>query len=52
VWLVKTSVFTDVGAPWRLCAAILTGIVVYSVMTLLINRSAVRQCLTLMRMQG
>jgi teichuronic acid exporter len=51
VWLVKTTVFHDAGAPWRLCAAILTGIVVYSAMTLLINRSVVRQCLTLLRTQ-
>jgi teichuronic acid exporter len=51
VWLVKTLVFADAAAPWRLCAAIVTGIIVYSMITFLINRSAVRQCLTLLRMQ-
>jgi teichuronic acid exporter len=51
VWFVKTSVFPHAAAPWRLCAAILTGIVVYSFMTFLINRTAVRQCLALVRTQ-
>jgi teichuronic acid exporter len=51
VWLAKSLVFADTTAPWRLCAAILTGAVVYSVMTVLINRGAIRQCLSLVRMQ-
>jgi teichuronic acid exporter len=52
VWLVRTFVLADAAAPWRLCASIVTGIAVYSGMTLLINRTAVRQCLSLLRAQA
>src|SRR5947208_16928170 len=32
VWLTRTLVFADRAAVWRLCASIVTGIIVYSVM--------------------
>lgn len=52
VWFVKTLVFPDIVVLLRLCAEIITGIIVYLAVTFLINRGAVRQCLTLVRMQG
>ena len=53
VWLVKTFVLAGAGAaaPLQLCGEIVAGIITYSAMTFLVNRSAVRQCLALMRMQ-
>ena len=51
VWLVKTLVFASAAAPLQLCGEIVAGIITYSAMTFLVNRSAVRQCLALMRMQ-
>jgi hypothetical protein len=51
VWLVKTLIFADASAPWRLSGAIITGVAVYALMTLFINRDAIRQCLTLVRRQ-
>jgi O-antigen/teichoic acid export membrane protein len=52
VWLIKTLVFTDTAILLRLCAEIITGMVVYLAVTFLINRGAVRQCLSLVRMQA
>jgi teichuronic acid exporter len=49
VWLVKTLVLADAPAPWRLTGSIVTGIAVYSVMTLCINRRVVREFLALVR---
>lgn len=51
VWVVKTFVFADGAAAWRLGAAIATGSIVYWVMTFLINRDALRQLMTLLRVQ-
>jgi teichuronic acid exporter len=52
VWLARTFVLADAAASWRLCASIATGVLVYSAMTLIINRGALRQCLILMRIQA
>ena len=49
VWLVKTLVLAGASAPWRLTGSIVTGIAVYSVMTLCINRRVVREFLALVR---
>jgi teichuronic acid exporter len=51
VWLVKTLIFADAPASWRLCASVMTGVVVYSLMTFLVNSGTARQCLTLIRRQ-
>ena len=51
VWLVKTQIFADASASWRLSGAIITGMIVYALMTFFINRDAIRQCLTLVRRQ-
>ena len=51
VWLVKTFILAEAPAPWRLSASIVTGIIVYSMMTLLLNRSVIRQLLSLIRGQ-
>jgi O-antigen/teichoic acid export membrane protein len=52
VWLVKTMIFADASAPWRLSAAIITGMIAYALMTFFVNRDAVRQCLTLIQRQA
>jgi teichuronic acid exporter len=52
VWLSKTLVFANDTAWLRLSGEVLIGLVVYSGMTFLVNRSAVRQSLALVRMQG
>jgi O-antigen/teichoic acid export membrane protein len=49
VWLLKGLVFAEAPAVWRLCAAVATGMVVYVVISFAINRSAVNQCLSLLR---
>jgi teichuronic acid exporter len=49
VWFTKA--FMLAGAPplWRLAVSIVIGVAVYSAMTFVFNRSAIRQCLTLLR---
>lgn len=49
VWLLKVFVLAGAAAPWRLGASIVTGTIVYCLMTFLVNRGAVRQCLALIR---
>jgi O-antigen/teichoic acid export membrane protein len=49
VWLVRAFAFSDATAVWRLCASVASGVIVYAAMTFIINRSAVDQCLTLMK---
>ena len=49
VWLARTFVVAGAPAAWRLCASILTGMTVYSLVTFFTNRGAIRQCLTLIR---
>jgi teichuronic acid exporter len=49
VWVIQAFFLADAAAVWRLCASVASGVVVYSAMTFIINRSAIRQCLTLMR---
>jgi O-antigen/teichoic acid export membrane protein len=49
VWITKTFIFADSPPPWRLCGSIVTGMIVYSLMTFCINRNAIRQCLSLIR---
>jgi O-antigen/teichoic acid export membrane protein len=51
VWFARTLVFADAAAPWRLCTSIIIGVVVYSAMTCIFNRGAVRESLTLLRTQ-
>ena len=51
VWVVKAFILGGAAAPWRLCAAIVTGIVAYSIMTFLTNRDVLRQWLSLIRGQ-
>src|SRR3984893_18258862 len=52
VWLVKGFVFADAAAGWRLCGAIASGVIVYTGMTFMINRSAVDQLLSLLRVRA
>jgi teichuronic acid exporter len=52
-FVVLINILNRGAAPgWRLPASIVTGMLVYSLMTLLINRNAARQCLSLLRMKG
>jgi O-antigen/teichoic acid export membrane protein len=51
VLLVKAYVLADVAAISRLYASIASGAAVYAMMTFIINRGAIHQCLTLMRLR-
>ena len=52
VWFVKAALFPETPAPVRLAAAITAGAVVYSLSTLFLNRTALRQCVSLAKMQA
>ena len=52
VWFVNSVLLSEAGASFRLGAGIVAGIVVYSLATFLINRTAIRQCVSLARMQA